>query len=88
MARGEAIVVPENSQFTARIAGAAEPVFSALDDHQQVLADVAGLAKVAADTLAVEFKVARPMTIVLSQATGELARFPISVVQALVICWW
>ncbi len=80
LARGENILVPENSQFTARIAGASDPSFAALDDRQQAIADLAGLAKVAADTLAIEFKVARPMTLVLSDANGELARFPISVV--------
>jgi len=80
LASGNEITVPENSVFSARVSGANMPALVATDSNDQPLAETGDLTRVADDTLAAEFKVTRPMTITLSDAGGELVRYPITVI--------
>jgi uncharacterized protein (TIGR02302 family) len=90
LARGEDLLVPEQSVFTARVSGARNPAIKVLDTTGAVLGGELGgemgtalglkQSQASADVLTAELKLTRPLTIVLQDETGELARYPLTLV--------
>ncbi|NMD06694.1 MAG: TIGR02302 family protein [Phyllobacteriaceae bacterium] len=84
LARGEDLLVPDQSLFTLRVSGAHAPTVTLLDDNEVKLpAEAAGDLKTATPqegVLSAELKLTRPFTIVVSDGDRELARYPLSIV--------
>lgn len=82
LAKGEDLLVPEQSVFTVRISGAVNPGIKLLDTAGAELATESGLklSQPSEDVLSAELKLSRPLTIVLADTSGELVRYPLTLV--------
>lgn len=82
LARGEDLAVPEQSLFTLRVAGADAPAVQLLDSNDKPLADVADLktSKPQPGVLSAEYKLTRPVTIVVRNGDSELARYSVTTI--------
>jgi uncharacterized protein (TIGR02302 family) len=74
--------VPDQSLFTLRVAGAAEPNLQILDSTDTPLADVSNLktAQPQGGVLSAEYKLTRPVTLLVRDGGKELARYPLAII--------
>jgi uncharacterized protein (TIGR02302 family) len=78
LATGADIEVPENAVFTLRVAGAEKPELKFLaPGSTDILTDVTAKSDIKNGTLTAEATLSRPTTIIISDGTKELARFPV-----------
>ncbi len=79
LATGADIEVPENAVFTLRVAGAEKPVLTFFSSGTtDVLPDMKAKSDIKNGTLTAEATLTRPTTIVVSDGSKELARFPVT----------
>ncbi len=82
IARGDDLLVPEQSVFTLRVSGAAAPAVKLLDRNEQPIIEASGLKTSTPQdgVLAAEMKLSEPVSIVVLDGDTELARYPISII--------
>ena len=84
LARGEDLAVPDQSLFTLRVAGASEPELLLLDSTARPLsgadAETLKTSQPRDGVLSAEYKLTRPVTLVVRDGETELARHPLSVI--------
>ena len=84
LARGEDLLVPDQSLFTLRVSGAKSPTITLLDDANEPLSIDAALGLKTANpqegVLSAELKLSRSVTIVIADGDTPLARYPLSIV--------
>jgi uncharacterized protein (TIGR02302 family) len=81
LASADGLAVPDQSLFTLRVSGAKEPNLQLLDSTGKPLADATPrTSSPAAGVLAAEYKLTRPVTIVVRDGEKELAQYPLAVI--------
>ncbi|MFT3673971.1 TIGR02302 family protein [Aestuariivirga sp.] len=81
LASADGLAVPDQSLFTLRVSGAKEPKLQLLDSTGKPLADATPrISAPAAGVLAAEYKLTRPVTIVVRDGDKELAQYPLAVI--------
>lgn len=81
LASTDGLAVPDQSLFTLRVSGAGDPNLQILDSTGKPLADAAPrVSTPATGVLAAEYKLTRPVLIVVRDGERELAQYPLAVI--------
>jgi uncharacterized protein (TIGR02302 family) len=81
IASGGAVDVPENAVFTLRVSGASEPTLTFLSpDSNTAITDIETKTASKDGALTAEATLARPATILVTDGSRELARWPVNLI--------